>query len=121
MAIDLTGAKAATDTLLTLWGETITIQRLSLNYSTSPPTETWSSAGISTISMEIQPISGSMRRHDAGLLAAATHWGLADYDSGLLTNDRIIRAGDTNYYEVIRVDNLEDHLEVWMKYVAGAI
>ena len=119
MAIDLTGFKADTDTLLTEWGETVTIQRLSIDYSTSPPTETWADSG--TLSMEIQPISGSKFRADPGILVNATHWGFADYDSGLVVGDHIIRTGDTNYYDVLRVDNLEDHLETWMKYVAGAV
>ncbi len=120
MTIDLTGFQADTDSLLSDWGETVTIQRLTVNYNTVPPTETWT-AEATTVSMEIQPISGNLGRHDAGLLAEATHWGFADYDSGLLTNDRIIRSGDINHYQILRVDNLEDHLEIWMKYVEGVV
>ena len=119
MSIDLTGFRADTVALLTLWGETVTPKRLSIDYSTVPPTETWNAAA--TYSMEIQPVSGSMSRGDPGLIAGATHWGFAAYNAGVLTDDRIIRAGDTNYYLVTRVDDLEDHLEVWMKYVAGAV
>ena len=119
MAIDLTGFRADTTALLTLWGETVTPKRLSIDYTTVPPTETWTDAAI--ISMEIQPIAGSMFRGDPGLIVDASHWGFVAYDSGVLKNDRIIRAGDTNYYLVTRVDDLEDHLEVWMKYVAGAV
>ncbi len=120
MTIDLTGFKADTDSLLTDWGETVTIKRLTLDYNTVPPTETWNAEAV-TVSMEMQPISGSKMRHDAGILASATHWGLAKFDSGILTTDRLFRAGDTNHYDVLRVDDLEDHLEIWMKYVAGAV
>jgi len=119
MAIDLTAFRADTTALLTLWGETVTPKRLAINYATVPPTETWTDAA--TFTMEIQPISGSMFRGDPGLIDNATHWGFAAYDAGVLTDDRIIRAGDTNHYLVTRVDDLEDHLEVWMKYVAGAV
>ncbi len=123
MAIDLTGFRADTVALLTLWGETVTPRRLTIDYSTIPPTETWNDAA--TISMEIQPISGSMFRGDPGLIAGADHWGITIYEAGGLIDDRIIRTGyapaDTNYYLVTRVDDLEDHLEVWMKYVAGAV
>lgn len=119
MAIDLTGFRADTSALLVLWGETVTLRRFSIDYNTIPPTET--PTDITTISMEIQPISGRMFRGDPGLIAGADHWGITAYDAGVLVDDRIIRAGDTNYYLVTRVDDLEDHLEVWMKYVAGAV
>ncbi len=119
MTIDLTGFYADTDFLLTEWGETVDVYRLTVNYNTIPPTETWADAA--DVTMEIQPIAGSKLRHDAGILAEATHWGFADYDSGVLVTDRIYRAGETNNYNVLREDNLEDHLEIWMKYVAGAV
>ncbi len=123
MAIDLTGFRADTTALLVLWGETVTPKRLSIDYAAVPPTETWTAAA--TFSMEIQPISGSMFRGDPGLISGATHWGFAAYNAGVLVDDRIIRTAyapaDTNYYLVTRVDDLEDHLEVWMKCVAGAV
>jgi len=119
MALDLTQHRADTSRILTQHGETVTPRRLTIDDSTVPPTETWPDAA--TITMEIQPISGSMFRGDPGLIAGASHWGIAAYNAGTLLNDRIIRAGDTNYYLVVRVDDLEDHLEVWMKYVAGAV
>ena len=119
MAIDLTGFRADTDTLLSDWGEAVDIYRLSINYDTVPPTETWADSADATV--EIQPIAGNKFRHDAGVLAEATHWGFAVYNSGILVGDRIYRTGDTNYYDVLRVDNLEDHLEIWMKYVKGAV
>ena len=119
MAIDLTKFRSDTTALLVLWGETVTVQRLSIDYSPIPPTETWTAT--LTLLMEIQSISGSMFRGDPGLIAGADHWGMAAYDAGILTDDRIIRAGDANHYLVTRVDDLEDHLEVWMKYVVGAV
>jgi hypothetical protein len=119
MTIDLAGFIADTTAILGDWGETVTIQRLAINYATVPPTETWTDSG--TVSMEIQPSSGNLSRSDPGLLSERTHLGIAAYNAGLLANDKIIRSGDTNYYLILRVEDWEDHLEVWMKYVAGAV
>ena len=119
MTIDLTGFQTDTDTLLSDWGETVTIKRLTIDYDTVPPEETWATS--TTVSMEIQQRGGSMGRKDSGLADEATHWGFADYNSGVLVNDRIYRSGDDSYYLVLSVSDLEDHLEVWMKYVQGAL
>ncbi len=119
MAVDLTSFRADTDALLTLWGETVAIHRLTLNHATIPPTETWATSG--DVAMEIQPTAGMKIRHDAGVVAQSTHWGFAKYNSGIVVGDRIIRFGDSNYYEVLRVDDFEDHLEIWMRYVKGVV
>lgn len=118
MAIDLTGFRADTTALLALWGESVDIHRLTVDWDTVPPTETWANDHSETL--EIQPTAGMKIRHDAGLLINATHWAMAEYDADIVVTDRIFRGGITNYYDVLRVDNLEDHLEIWMKFVEGA-
>ncbi len=119
MSLDLTQQYTDTDWVLSQHGETVSVYRLLLSYTTVPPTETWASATTATI--EIQPMGGNMPRHDAGLAAGATHFGFADYDSAIVQNDRIMRTGDTNYYLVLDSKNYEDHLELYMKYCKGAV
>lgn len=119
MAFDYTPYQALILWAVGEYGESITFNRLTVDYSTIPPAETWTLIG--TINAIVQPSMGFLNRADPGFAQKSTHRIVATHDSGILAGDRIYRTGDTNYYLVNRVENWSVMFEVWVEYVAGAV
>jgi hypothetical protein len=117
--IDLTAIQTEISSLIVLWGEPTTVQSLTLSYSTVPPAETWATSSSDTC--YFQPAGGFLNRLDPGLAAETTHVVFADHDSGIIQNQRLIRSGDTNYYLVLKVEDHDSHLELFCRYVKGAV
>ena len=120
MAFDYSPFQVLVAWALEEYGESITFKRLSVDYATTPPTETWTLTG--TVYAIVQPVSGSLWRHDAGFLEDSTHRILVTHDSGILEADRIFRSGDSNYFLVQCIGNWQTVMfQIAAKYVAGAM
>ncbi len=120
MAFDYSPYQDLVDWALQEYGESVTFKRLTVDYNTIPPTETWTLTG--TIYAIIQPLGGGRIRQDPGVMADSTHQILAAYDSGLLVGDQIYRTGDTtNYYMIQNIQNWTALFRMSAKYVAGAV
>ncbi len=102
---------ADTQRLLQSGGVSVTVHSQAYNYDNIPSTRKASST-VETKTVHIFPKSGSGSRDEKGLLAEATHQIMFPLTSSVAVGHRIYQSGETDFFQVLRVDSFEDHKEI---------
>jgi len=104
--------KADTVTILSEWGETLTVQRRSITYDTeSKAVETWQT--IATINGDWQPLSGLVAYEEQGLEVKSVSQIITEEGVDVKPGDRIYRV-DGSYECVNYIRKYEDHYTIRM-------
>jgi len=97
--------------------ETLSVYRVSVDYSGQIPVETWALQG--TFSGDWQPVSGSVQRREEGLKIKSTAFIIAGCNIDVENDDKLYRA-DGSFEYVNYVKKYHGHTTVFMKKQKGS-
>lgn len=85
-----------TDSIMGVWGETLTVKRKSSTWSNGRATVTW--GDITTFQGDWQPVSGSVVREEEGIQVRSQAMILCQQGYDIEEDDRIYRSDNTFMY-----------------------
>ncbi len=112
----LTGMKADVSGLIDDWGKRTVVSRLS---STLTASKRYSGSFVGVLSgtLWIQPVGGSMKRSDPGLMDETTHIAIARKTIAVQAADRLAPSGETYLYDVLHVEEDPTHNTIQLRRV----
>jgi hypothetical protein len=113
---NLPGMQADISGLIDDWGKRTVVSRLSSTLTASKR-YSGSFAAVLSGTVWVQPVGGSLKRSDPGLMDETTHIAIARKGIAIQAADRLAPSGETYLYDVLHIDEDPTHNTIQLRRV----